>query len=99
MYVSMPRSVFIIATLLLLFSCAGVRAEDAEWISLFDGKTLEGWEKVGNDNSVWEVKDGEINGSLPLPSRNQNQRWRQLGPLLSHDSQTRIRGRLRSSDR
>ena len=41
-----------------------VRADD-EWISLFDGKTMEGWEKVGNENSVWEVKDGALSGSGP----------------------------------
>ena len=40
-------------------------AADAEWISLFDGKTLDGWEKVGKEDSVWEVKDGAISGSGP----------------------------------
>ncbi|WP_345686551.1 DUF1080 domain-containing protein [Novipirellula caenicola] len=38
-------------------------AEDAAWTSLFDGKTLDGWQKVGKENSVWEVKDGAIQGS------------------------------------
>lgn len=44
---------------------AGVNASaaDAEWVSLFDGKTLDGWEKVGKEDSVWEVKDGAICGS------------------------------------
>jgi hypothetical protein len=54
-----------LATALLLFSCSSSMAEDAKWISLFDGKSLEGWEKVGNQESVWEVKDGAINGSGP----------------------------------
>ena len=63
MYLSRPRFVFIAATLLSLFSIADVRAEDAAWISLFDGKTLDGWEKVGKEDSVWDVKDGAINGS------------------------------------
>lgn len=40
-------------------------AADAEWISLFDGKTLDGWQKVGREDSVWEVKDGAISGSGP----------------------------------
>ncbi len=40
-------------------------AADPEWISLFDGKSLEGWKKVGNAESVWEVKDGAITGSGP----------------------------------
>jgi len=40
-------------------------AQDKEWVSLFDGKSLDGWEKVGNEKSVWEVKDGAICGSGP----------------------------------
>ena len=39
-----------------------VTAQD-KWISLFDGKTLEGWEVVGNKETKWEVKDGAICGS------------------------------------
>ena len=42
-----------------------VQAQDAAWVSLFDGSTLDGWEKVGKDDSVWEVKDGAISGSGP----------------------------------
>jgi hypothetical protein len=39
-------------------------AREAEWVSLFDGETLDGWEKVGGgEKSVWEVKDGAISGS------------------------------------
>lgn len=34
-----------------------------EWTPLFDGKSLDGWEKIGKDNSKWEFKDGEIQGS------------------------------------
>ncbi|MEO1980497.1 MAG: DUF1080 domain-containing protein [Fuerstiella sp.] len=54
-----------IAASLFLSLGTHVHAEDAKWISLFDGTTLEGWEKVGNDKSVWEVKDGAISGSGP----------------------------------
>jgi hypothetical protein len=57
--------ILIPTTLLILLCGANVRGEDAEWISLFDGKTLEGWEKVGKDASVWEVKDDAISGSGP----------------------------------
>jgi len=39
--------------------------EDKKWVSLFDGKSLDGWEKVGNEKSLWEVKDGAICGSGP----------------------------------
>lgn len=38
-------------------------ASDEGWTTLFDGKSLEGWEKVGRGNSQWEVKDGTIVGS------------------------------------
>jgi hypothetical protein len=40
-------------------------AQDEKWVSLFDGKSLEGWERVGNEKSVWEVKDGSLSGSGP----------------------------------
>ena len=54
-----------VAVLLALFSTSESVAKDAKWISLFDGKTLEGWQKVGNEKSMWEVKDGAIHGSGP----------------------------------
>lgn len=38
-------------------------AEDAKWIPLFDGKTLDGWEKVGKDDSHWKVENGALAGS------------------------------------
>jgi hypothetical protein len=37
---------------------ASVPGED--WVSLFDGKTLDGWNKVGNES--WTVEDGLIHG-------------------------------------
>ncbi len=44
----------------------GLVAQEKQWVALFDGKTLDGWEKVGkNDTSVWEVKDGALAGSGP----------------------------------
>ena len=54
-----------VAAMLVLSFGASSFADDAEWISLFDGKTMEGWEKVGKDGSVWEVKDGSLSGSGP----------------------------------
>jgi hypothetical protein len=39
--------------------------QDEGWQSLFDGKTLSGWTKAGNENSKWEVTDGAIVGSGP----------------------------------
>ena len=42
---------------------SGSMALAEEWISLFDGTSLDGWEKVGKEDSKWEVKDGAIQGS------------------------------------
>jgi hypothetical protein len=42
-----------------------VRADEPAFTSLFDGKTLDGWERVGNEQSVWEVKDGAMTASGP----------------------------------
>ena len=44
-------------------SCSVLDAQEAKWVSLFDGKTMEGWEKVGKDDSKWEVVDGSLAGS------------------------------------
>ena len=41
------------------------QAQDAKWVSLFYGKTMDGWEKVGKEDSKWEVKDGALAGSGP----------------------------------
>lgn len=39
-------------------------AQDGQWMPLFDGKSLDGWQQVGGaENSKWEVKDGAIHGS------------------------------------
>jgi hypothetical protein len=42
-------------------------AEDSTWVSLFDGKSLEGWTalELGQEKgkSHWEVKDGMIEGT------------------------------------
>jgi hypothetical protein len=63
---SMIRSTSMVAVALAAVCFVGnAKAEDEKWISLFDGKTMEGWEKVGSEKSVWEVKDGAICGSGP----------------------------------
>lgn len=57
---------FVGSILLLTLSwTAPVFAADGEWTSLFDGKTMDGWERVGDEKSVWEVKDGALSGSGP----------------------------------
>jgi Domain of Unknown Function (DUF1080) len=48
---------------LAMFTYSSLPAQEAGWESLFDGKTLDGWEKVGRDDSTWEVKEGALAGS------------------------------------
>ena len=49
-------------TLLLSLATAPQAADDKDFVSLFDGKTLKGWE--GNEK-LWSVKDGAIAGISP----------------------------------
>jgi len=51
--------------LLIALVAVDARAAGEEWTSLFDGKTMDGWERVGNSDSVWEVRDGALCGSGP----------------------------------
>lgn len=53
----------LVAGFVLALQSSLLQAQDDKWISLFDGKSLDGWERVGNEKSVWEVKDGAIHGS------------------------------------
>ena len=56
------------ACLLLIFALSAAHAQRAprpklpgeDWVSLFNGKDLTGWVKVGNEK--WDVEDAEIHG-------------------------------------
>ncbi len=49
-----------VAALLLLLNISYVMAEDGDgWVSLFDGKTMEGW-KASEHKDSWQVKDGAL---------------------------------------
>lgn len=63
MKLPITRFAFALTALLTFGSVVDVVADDGQWVSLFDGKSLDGWEKVGKEDSVWEVQDGSINGS------------------------------------
>jgi hypothetical protein len=55
-----------LAASFICLSFAGLAtAQEPAWIALFDGMSLDGWEKVGKEESMWEVKDGAICGSGP----------------------------------
>ncbi len=51
--------------LIVLSFGASATAQDDKWTALFDGKTLDGWEKVGDEESVWKVDGGALSGSGP----------------------------------
>lgn len=56
---SLLRWSSIAVTVVSLFMLAmDVQADDEKWVSLFDGESMEGWEKVGKEGSEWKVKDG-----------------------------------------
>ncbi len=45
-----------------LIAAVGLTAQDGGgWVSMFDGKTLDGW-KAGDNAASWTVKDGKIVG-------------------------------------
>jgi len=50
-------------TTTMIMSAGFTAAEEDTWITLFDGKTLNGWEKVGSEESKWEVIDGALTGT------------------------------------
>jgi hypothetical protein len=54
-----------VVAMICLLSASLALAEEEKWIPLFDGKSLDGWEKVGQEASMWEVQDGAISGSGP----------------------------------
>ena len=48
------------------FVSTATAADEAGWVSLFDGKSLDGWESLPLPNqppSKWEVIDGTIVGT------------------------------------
>lgn len=54
---------FAVVAAMTFLPLSTVTAQEEKWVSLFDGKTLEGWEKIGKDTSKWEVKEGALAGS------------------------------------
>ncbi|MDH5368071.1 MAG: DUF1080 domain-containing protein [Cyclobacteriaceae bacterium] len=49
-------------TVLLVVGCSESKKEDIPWVTLFDGKTLNGWSQMGGD-AKYEVREGMIVGS------------------------------------
>lgn len=58
--------------ILALVFCFGAIAQEAEenWVSLFDGKSLDGWTRLGGE-ATYRVEDGAIVGTT-IPGREEN---------------------------
>lgn len=52
-------SPFLAVFICIIFCGASLKNTDDQWISLFDGKSLDGW-KVGNHPETFKVEDGMI---------------------------------------
>ena len=52
-----------------IFLPATVRAADAGWVKLFDGKTLAGWEQHSG-KALYRVEDGAIVGKTVINTEN-----------------------------
>lgn len=52
-------SAFLAISFCMIFCGASLKNNGEEWISLFDGKSLDGW-KVGNHPETFKVEDGMI---------------------------------------
>ena len=59
----------ILTTLILLLLPISISASAADWLPLFDGKTLDGWEKKGG-NATYTVEDSMIVGTTVARSPN-----------------------------
>jgi hypothetical protein len=56
----MKKSLFLIGALAVgILSCKVAHQSGSGWVSLFDGKSLDGW-KVGENASTFSVQDGTI---------------------------------------
>jgi Domain of Unknown Function (DUF1080) len=62
----MRNFIYCCSVILCLFFCgASNHCVQGEWVSLFDGKTLNNW-KVGNNASTFTIEDGSIVANGPV---------------------------------
>ena len=72
------RQIRIAVLLLLLCGCSGQSEVSGEWISLFDGESLEGW-TASEDRETFRVEDGLIVAHGP------RSHLYYTGPVADHD--------------
>lgn len=62
----MKNSVFVFISFVFLISCSASKKSDSSgWISLFDGKSFDGW-KVGHNASSFRIENGAIVANGPV---------------------------------
>ena len=68
----MLRISLTVFTALVLAAASSVHADDkdSKWVSLFDGKTLNGWKPAEHGKALYEVKDATIHGTTVEGSPN-----------------------------
>jgi len=55
----------LVPTLLILIAPAACQGQEGDWVSLFDGQSMDGWEMLKldpNNDSRWTVEDGALVG-------------------------------------
>jgi Domain of Unknown Function (DUF1080) len=55
----MKKWICLLAMVISLFSFRSYKSRSSDWVSLFDGHSLNGW-KVGENAATFSVKDGQI---------------------------------------
>ena len=63
MHATFRRISFVCLAVLAACSFSQAFAQESKWEQLFDGKTMNGWEKVGRADSQWTIEDGALAGS------------------------------------
>ncbi|NKI26306.1 DUF1080 domain-containing protein [Arenibacter sp. 6A1] len=56
------KTLTLMLSLIIFWGCSETKKETTPWVSLFDGKTLNGWNQKGG-NANYEVKDGILVGT------------------------------------
>ena len=62
----MKNKLLLLGTLLGLLTASIAIAQNNGWVSIFDGKTMNGWKVMavhGGNGGLWEVKDGALVGN------------------------------------
>lgn len=57
------RISLMVVTMIFFVGCSETQKDKAPWVSLFDGKTLNGWSSIKGGNALYEVKNGAIVGT------------------------------------